>query len=375
MIGRYADNPLSCHVGCTLYMYLIERYIMDGTRRLVMIIVGFLIFIFASYSAQRYLTDAANGTLALQAVLDIVFYKVLIALEMLLPVGLYVSVAIALGQLYNDSEITAMYAAGCSPLRLYKAVLILAVPLGILVTVLSMYGRPWAYAQIYQIKLQSQSELDVGHLQAGKFNISDNGRMILAGHIDPGSQRLSDALIYTLSGGKSHVYKAHTVEVTDPSPITPSVVLHAGTAYTLEHTGTDDKEQIYNNLKLQLKPLDQSADVKSKSASAAELGRSSNPVDIAELQWRESRGINAVLMALLAVALSRTKPREGRFATLFPLAVLFTVIFYGGNICRTLVANGSLNVFPGLWLVPLIMSIGVLILIARELSLLQKLIR
>ncbi|HEY0211664.1 LPS export ABC transporter permease LptF [Acerihabitans sp.] len=356
-------------------MYLIERYIMDGTRRLVMIIVGFLIFIFASYSAQRYLTDAANGTLALQAVLDIVFYKVLIALEMLLPVGLYVSVAIALGQLYNDSEITAMYAAGCSPLRLYKAVLILAVPLGILVTVLSMYGRPWAYAQIYQIKLQSQSELDVGHLQAGKFNISDNGRMILAGHIDPGSQRLSDALIYTLSGGKSHVYKAHTVEVTDPSPITPSVVLHAGTAYTLEHTGTDDKEQIYNNLKLQLKPLDQSADVKSKSASAAELGRSSNPVDIAELQWRESRGINAVLMALLAVALSRTKPREGRFATLFPLAVLFTVIFYGGNICRTLVANGSLNVFPGLWLVPLIMSIGVLILIARELSLLQKLIR
>lgn len=93
-------------------MKLVEHYIMRGTRRLVLIIVGFLIFIFASYSAQRYLTEAANGTLALDVVLDIVFYKVLIALEMLLPVGLYVSVGVTLGQMYTDSEITAISAAG-----------------------------------------------------------------------------------------------------------------------------------------------------------------------------------------------------------------------------------------------------------------------
>lgn len=95
-------------------MKLVEHYIMRGTRRLVLIIVGFLIFIFASYSAQRYLTEAANGTLALDVVLDIVFYKVLIALEMLLPVGLYVSVGVTLGQMYTDSEITAISARGQS---------------------------------------------------------------------------------------------------------------------------------------------------------------------------------------------------------------------------------------------------------------------
>ncbi len=356
-------------------MYLIERYIMAETRRLVMLIVGFLIFIFASYSAQRYLTDAANGTLALQAVFDIVCYKVLIALEMLLPVGLYVSVAIALGQLYNDSEITAIFASGASPLRLYKAVLILAIPLGILVTVLSMYGRPWAYAQIYLLKQQSQSELDVSHLLAKKFNINDSGRMILAGHIDSTSNRLSDALIYTLSGNNTSVYRAHSVEVVDPSPTTPSVMMHSGTAYRLDHKGTEDQEQIYTNLKLHLKPLAQDIDVKSKSASTAELSRSSDSADIAELQWRESRGITAILLALLAIPLSRTKPRQGRFATLLPLAILFTVIFYGGNICRTLVANSTLPAIPGIWSVPLLMSIGVLLLIAREYSLLQKLFR
>lgn len=178
-------------------MKLVEHYIMRGTRRLVLIIVGFLIFIFASYSAQRYLTEAANGTLALDVVLDIVFYKVLIALEMLLPVGLYVSVGVTLGQMYTDSEITAISAAGGSPGRLYKAVLYLAIPLSIFVTLLSMYGRPWAYAQIYQLEQQSQSELDVRQLRAKKFNTNDNGRMILSQTVDQDNNRLTDALIYT----------------------------------------------------------------------------------------------------------------------------------------------------------------------------------
>ena len=124
-------------------MKLVEHYIMRGTRRLVLIIVGFLIFIFASYSAQRYLTEAANGTLALDVVLDIVFYKVLIALEMLLPVGLYVSVGVTLGQMYTDSEITAISAAGGSPGTPVQSRSLSGDTAKYFVTLLSMYGRPW----------------------------------------------------------------------------------------------------------------------------------------------------------------------------------------------------------------------------------------
>lgn len=353
-------------------MSLIERYIMADIRRLVVIIVGFLIFMFASYSAQRYLTDAANGTLALQVVFDIVCYKVLIALEMLLPVGLYVATAVALGQLYTDSEITAIFAAGSSPMRVYKAVLVLAIPLALIVTLLSLYGRPWAYANIYRLQQQSQSVLDVSHLQANKFNVNGSGRMVIAHRIDPSSSRLSDALIYSRSGNYTSLYRAHSVEVTDPSPASPSVILKAGTAYVLDRKGTDDNMQNYNNLKIALKPFTESLEVRRKSASVTELSRSSDPADSAELQWRESRGINTLLMVLLAIPLSRTRPRQGRYATLLPLTLLFIAIFYGGNICRTLVANGSLPVVPGVWLVSVLMGAGLFALILRDSALLRK---
>ena len=356
-------------------MYLVERYIMGETRRSVFIIVGFLIFIFASYSTQRYLTDAANGLISLQAVFYIVFYKVLIALEMLLPVGLYVSVAIALGQLHSDSEVIAILASGSSALRLYKAILYLAVPVGILVTVLSMYARPWAYAQIYQLKQDSQSQLDTRHLLAKKFNLNDSGRMILAEKIDPETQVLTDALIYTSSAGKTYVFRARTVQIADPAPVTPSVIFHAGTAYELDHKGSADNGQIYNTFNLHPKPVRQETEVRSKAASVSELSRSADPAYRAELQWRESRGVSAILMALLAVSLSRTKPRQGRFSTLLPLAVVFTLIFYAGNISRTLTANHILATFPGVWSVPLLMMLGLLILLARELSLWQKFFR
>lgn len=353
-------------------MSLIERYITVEIRRLVIMIAGFLIFMFASYSAQRYLTDAANGTLALRVVAEVVFYKSLIALEMILPVALYVSVAVALSQLYSDAEITAMLAAGASPLRLYKAVLILAVPLAIAVTLLSLYGRPWAYANIYQLQQQSQSVLDVSHLQADKFNVSGNGRMILANHVDKTANHLTDALIYVRGGHHTNLYRAQSVEVLDASPASPAVRLKTGTAYVLDRQGTDDNGQNYDNFDIALKPFVPSAESRHKSASLAELARSADPGDAAELQWRESRGLTTVLMVLLAIPYSRIKPRQGRYAALLPLTVLFTVIFYGGNICRTLVANGSLPTIPGVWLVPLAMAVGIALLLARDLSLLRK---
>jgi len=356
-------------------MDVIERYIVTQTQRLVLTLVGFLIVIFASYSAQRYLTEAANGTLSLGVVLDIVFYKVLISLEMLIPVGLYVAVGVALGQLYNDSEITAMHAAGASPIRIYKAVLWLAIPFGIGVMLLSLYARPWAYGEIYQLEQRSQSEMNVNHLIANKFNVNDDGRMVVASTVDAANNVLTDALIYTSSDNKSHIYRARKVTVLGTQSSSPSVLLHTGTSYVLDHRGWGDQEMRYQDQHLHLKAIQPTALMKRKSASITTLSRSTATADIAERQWRESRGLNTILMTLLAISLSRIKPRQGRFTTLLPLTLVFTLIFYGGNLCRTLVANSAFPVIPGVWFLSLLMLAGVVILMARDFSLWQKFLR
>lgn len=234
-----------------------------------------------------------------------------------------------------------------------------------------MYGRPWAYAQIYQLEQQSQSELDVRQLRAKKFNTNDNGRMILSQTVDQDNNRLTDALIYTSTANRTRIFRARSVDVVDPSPEKPTVMLHNGTAYLLDHQGRDDNEQIYRNLQLHLNPLDQSANVKRKAKSVTELARSVFPADHAELQWRQSRGLTALLMALLAISLSRLKPRQGRFSTLLPLTLLFVAIF----MAATSVVRWWLTArFPHSWFVVStgLMLMGLLMLVARDFSLLQK---
>lgn len=355
-------------------MGLIERYIIAEIRRPVTIMVSILTFIFASYSAERYLTQATNGTLALQSVADMVMYKVIIGLEMLVPVALYTSVAMALGRLYHDSEITAIFASGSSPARLYKAIALISLPVAIAVTVLSVYGRPWAYTQSYQLEQQSKTDLDVSHLLPQRFNLNpDNGRMILAESINKQSGDLSETLIYDPAEGKSRIFRAHSAKVIDANPAAPVVELTQGSSYTLDHQDSRDVVNTFNNkLLLQLKPLELEPDNKRKSTSTAMLSISAQPQDKAELQWRETRGISAMLLALLAVPLSRTAPRKGRFSTLLPVALVFAVIFYAGNICRTLVGNAVIPLTPGVWLIPLAMSVALLAFLIRDLSLLRR---
>lgn len=350
-----------------VFMLLIERYVITETRRPLLVMLGILVFIFAAYSAERYLAEAANGTLALRVVFDIVVYKVLIALEVLIPVALYVSVVLSLGRLYHDSEITAVAAAGMSPLRIYKAVAILALPIAVAVAALSLYGRPWAYANAYRLEQESKSELDVHHLLAERFNVNaENGRMILAERIDHQSGRLQDVLIFDGGERKTRLYRSQEAWIANPDPYDPAIEMTHGTAYSLQHSGIQDKRILFKRMSIHLNPLETTEEFRRKAAPWQELAASPALPERAELQWRESRGVSTFILALLAIPLSRTAPRRGRFATLLPVTAVYAVIFYAGTICKSMVANGSLPATPGLWLVPLAMGLVLMGLIVRE---------
>ncbi|MBB60423.1 MULTISPECIES: LPS export ABC transporter permease LptF [Pseudomonadaceae] len=348
-------------------MLLIERYVIAETRRPLVIMLGILIFVFATYSAQRYLAQAANGSLALNVVFNIVYYKVLIALEVLIPVAVYVSVVLGLGRLYHDAEMTALSASGMSPLRIYLAVALLALPVSLLVAAISLDARPWAYANAFDLEQQSKTDLDVNHLLPERFNINrENGRMIWARTIDHGTGKLHDAFIYDTSQRRTHVFRADQAWIADPNPDDPVIKLAKGNGYALEHLGARDESVAFNAMTMHLAPIESSSETRRKAAPTARLRQSTALPDRAELQWRETRGLSTLLLALLAVPLSRTAPRRGRFASLLPVTAVYALVFFGGDICKSLVSHGSLPALPGLWLVPSIMAISLIILLLRD---------
>ncbi len=93
---------------------IIDRYIMREIIKPTIAVCAILVFIFGCYMATRFLVDALSGQLPGTTVIILILLRIAIALEVLLPTTLYLSVVVALGRLYQDSEMTALFACGVS---------------------------------------------------------------------------------------------------------------------------------------------------------------------------------------------------------------------------------------------------------------------
>jgi len=97
---------------------------------------------------------------------------------------------------------------------------------------------------------------------------------------------------------------------------------------------------------------------KSKSAPTTELAGSTALEDKAEYQWRLSTGLSALLLALLAVPLSHSLPRQGRYAKIMIAVAIYAAYYILMGVARTWVEQGSQ---PSLFWVPALLFVVVVV--------------
>jgi lipopolysaccharide export system permease protein len=179
-------------------MTLIDRYIIREISRPMLVVCLVLIAIFASYTATRYLADATAGILPASTVLYLVLLRIVIALEVLLPVTLYLSIIVGLGRLYADNEMTAMISCGISSQRIYLNILVFALAVSLTVAGLSLYIRPWAYQLSYRLKTIAKASFQVSRMDPKSFYELDNGRrVIFARQVNHRQNRVEEVFIRT----------------------------------------------------------------------------------------------------------------------------------------------------------------------------------
>ncbi len=122
---------------------IITRYLLREILGPFAIVLSVLSVLFTSFGAASFLSDAVNGLLPTDTIVQVIGLRTLIALEMLIPISLYLSVVMALGRLYVDSEITALFALGLTPARVMGIVLGLSLCTALVVAGLSLVVRPW----------------------------------------------------------------------------------------------------------------------------------------------------------------------------------------------------------------------------------------
>ncbi len=348
---------------------IIDRYI---TREIAWptVLIGLLLtLLFVGYSSTRHLAEATEVGMPYADVFQLIGFEALIAVEMLLPMALFLAVVIGIGRLHADHEVIALYNAGMSEFRILKIVAQFSLVVALVVGALSIFARPWAYDYIYKTKAQSKDDFNLDKIKPEHFYSidkgDDNSFLIYADAVEPDQNRLLNVFFSTQNQQRTQVIHAEYAVRPDIKPGEPRLLtFHNGYSYDLDQRKPIDLVLHFKTLTIPVGEVDNSVGYKAKSAQTLVLRKSTLPKDRAEFQWRLTRPLATILLACLAVPLSRTKPRQGRYSKAVWAVILYAVYFNLTGVAKSWLKDDVAGEISGLWWPELILAIALFILMA-----------
>jgi lipopolysaccharide export system permease protein len=330
---------------------------------------GVLYVIYVSNRLIRFFSDSEAGGLPGAVIPQLLLLKSVSNLMMLLPLAFFIAVLIALGRLYKDNEMLALAACGVGVGRLRRTLLWLAFGFAGIVAALSLYGGPWAEELSYQIQDRLKGGVDVHTIAAGRFRELHGGQMIFyVENMGEDRQILQNVFVQTRRNGILNVVTAargHQEVV----PQTGDRYLILEDGYRYEGQPGDSQFKIIHFAKHGMLLEEQEVAPTARKVVASPtpaLWGNSGRYERAELQWRIAMPLATVLLAALAVPLSRSGPRQGRFAKLFIAVVIYAIYMNFLAVARSWVEQGVITPAFGLWWVHALLLAAILVLMARQ---------
>ena len=346
---------------------IISRYITREILRPFALICGVLLLLMVSYSALALLADAESNLIPANLLFVLIVSKTIAAFELFLPLALYITILLGLGKLYSDQEISALQASGMSVFGLMKCLMPLIVTITLLTAIVAIFVRPWAYDLRYNAKYQAQQTYDFEQLEEGYFyENQDTGQVYFVRAIDEDSKINQDIFVYQPDDEQARIVYAQK-GYTEPGEdeLSPIMLFENGVAYKLATTGVDAlvnfKQFVFKPKNKQVAP----PSFKRKAASTQTLSMSQDKKQLAEFQWRITSAFKALLLALIAILLAKTTPRQGKYGKLV-LGVMFFFIIHGGSlVLKAWMEQGTISAMPGLWGIVIVLSVTTILLIKR----------
>jgi len=344
---------------------IVDRYLLRAVLAPTLAILCALIVIFASYSATRYLAEAAQGGPIMGLVGAMIGLRVLVALEVLLPLALYLGVIVGLGRLYADQEMTAWQAGGLGRALMLRSLIGFALVVAGLVALLSVYGRPWAYGQLYALESAAETRLDLSAITPRRFYISDDAVLYAGAKSDDG-RRLDDVFTRFVDATRSVVIRAAHMRRDTDADGAPTLAFDHGHLYQLDPDGSNDSVVGFGHLQWHLKPSSRVVGYKRKAATTADLFIPRDSDDVAERQWRLSRPLATFFLALLAISFARSSPRSGRALNVLAATMSFALYYGLASVARSWVEQRAVGALPGLYWVDALVGAIAMALLARR---------
>lgn len=293
-----------------------------------------LLVIIFSGRFVKYLAEAAVGNLAGDILLPVMFYRLPGFLELILPLGLFIGILMAYGRMYVESEMVVLSACGVSPSRLAAYTLVPALLIMIVVTGLSLLVTPMGAARSSTLLDDPEKSQGLQTLASGRFQTRKGSNLVSYAETIAPDTGLMRGVFLSQQSRPGEGRPQLTVTVAAEGEIvldarTGARYLELRDGYRYQGLPGHRDYQVIQFESFGERIPEPEGGIRSAprvdGRSTASLLESDAPEDIAALHWRLSLPVTVPIVAIIALCLSRTDHRRGRYIKMAPAFALYLI--------------------------------------------------
>ena len=333
-----------------IFRYLC-REILSATTAVCVI----LLLVLMSGRFVKYLAKAVAGDMDSNSIFAMIGYRIPSFLELTLPLAFFLAVLLSFGRLYVQNEMSVLKACGVSERRLMGYTLIIAAVFAVATGWLSLSISPSGMAKAEALFDAEKSRSELDKLMPKKFYSLSGGKGVTYAEAVTEDRELDEIFLAMTAGSDENSDRRLILVLADKGRQQQAenssdryLVMESG--YRIEGVPGQNDYQItrfeeYGSRLENTQPAIKKA--KTDAVATGLLLGSDDPELQATLQWRLSIPLMVLVVTILAVPLSRTNNRQGRYGKLLPAIVLYFTYLVALNAMRGALESGAIPISVG----------------------------
>lgn len=349
-------------------MLLIERHLLRQFAESVAAVAVVLLLVTLGALFADLLSEIAKGKVPAGLLLSQLGLRSIRFVTLVLPLALFLGVLLALGRMYAESEMAVLASVGLGPQRLWRPLVWVSAPIILIVGLASLWLAPLSANRARDmIEVANRSFLIAG-LEPGRFvELPGKGGVLYVTELTPDGTRFKQLFVQRENDGRLDIITAHQGGLRLIGETERYLRLEDGFRVEGAIGSRDFRMMRFERNDVRVPDRERNDNIEDLSAtSTADLLRQGKPLAQAELHWRLAMPLFVGILALFAMPLARSEPRQPQYGLILFALLVYLVGMIMLLLGTGLISTGKLPSWLGLWWVHVPMLLLAAWLYARD---------
>lgn len=330
------------------------------------VVLSTLLIVWLSVLLVRLVGEAAGGSIGADVVLGMALFSTITALPTILSASLFIAVLTTITRSFRESEMVVWFASGLSLRSWIGPTLRCAIPVALIIALLTFFASPWAYRQMSEYRQRFELRSDLSKVAVGQFVEVENGaRVFFTEEPESDDDELGNVVARVIDPQWFSVITAQSAHVEIEENGDRFLVLNEGHRYDMKPQSPLFRITDFERYGVRLESRDDMGSAEQirmqalqqiKARPNSQLLSDGTSQAFAQLMWRSAMPIAALNLALLAIPLGAVNPRLGKSGNMLIAGLLALLYMNLINLSRGWISSGVLSLGSGVWLVHAVFS-------------------